>query len=171
MLVTEDVEVSRGQKLAEWDPFTLPILTEIGGTIEQTDLLDGITQMERTDEVTGLSYKEVVEYKGSKSAELRPRLILRDAKGNVLKRENARTPSTSSRPHHRRRGERRRGECRRHHRPHAARVVEDTRHHGAVCRAWRSCSKRAGPRMPPSSATSTGGWSSARTTRPSAASS
>jgi DNA-directed RNA polymerase subunit beta' len=88
MLVTEDVEVSRGQKLAEWDPFTLPILTEIGGTIEQTDLLDGITQMERTDEVTGLSYKEVVEYKGSKSAELRPRLILRDSKGNVLKREN-----------------------------------------------------------------------------------
>ncbi len=88
MLVTEGVDVTRGQKLAEWDPFTLPILTEIGGTVEQADLIDGITQMERTDDVTGLSYKEVIEFKGAKGADLRPRLILRDGNGNVLKREN-----------------------------------------------------------------------------------
>ncbi len=88
MLVTEGMEVTRGQKLAEWDPFTLPILTEIGGSVEQADLIDGITQMERTDDVTGLSYKEVIEFKGAKGADLRPRLILRDAKGGVMKREN-----------------------------------------------------------------------------------
>jgi DNA-directed RNA polymerase subunit beta' len=88
LLVTDGTEVSRGQKLAEWDPFTLPIITEIGGTIEQGDLIDGVTQMERTDDVTGLSYKEVVEYKSTgKQADLRPRLILRDPKGNVAKRE------------------------------------------------------------------------------------
>ncbi|WP_027286019.1 DNA-directed RNA polymerase subunit beta' [Rubritepida flocculans] len=88
LLVKDGEAVTRGQKLAEWDPFTLPIITEIGGTVEQADLIDGITQMERTDEVTGLSYKEVIEFKGGKTADLRPRLILRDAKGNVLKREN-----------------------------------------------------------------------------------
>ncbi len=89
ILVEEGADVTRGQKLAEWDPFTLTIITEIGGSIEQADLIDGITQMERTDEVTGLSYKEVVEYKQTgKAADLRPRLILRDAKGNVARREN-----------------------------------------------------------------------------------
>jgi DNA-directed RNA polymerase subunit beta' len=88
LLVKDGEAVTRGQKLAEWDPFTLPIITEMGGTVEQADLIDGITQMERTDEVTGLSYKEVIEFKGGKTADLRPRLILRDAKGNVLKREN-----------------------------------------------------------------------------------
>jgi DNA-directed RNA polymerase subunit beta' len=88
LLVKDGEAVTRGQKLAEWDPFTLPILTEIGGTVELADLIDGITQMERTDDVTGLSYKDVIEFKGAKGADLRPRLILRDAKGNVLKREN-----------------------------------------------------------------------------------
>ncbi|MBR0655678.1 DNA-directed RNA polymerase subunit beta' [Plastoroseomonas arctica] len=88
LLVEDGAEVQRAQKLAEWDPFTLPIITEIGGSVEHGDLLDGVTQMERSDEVTGLSYKEVVEYKSTgKQVDLRPRLILRDAKGNVLKRD------------------------------------------------------------------------------------
>ena len=52
--------------------------------MEFADLIEGITLMERTDEVTGLSFKEVVEYKSTgRSADLRPRLILRDEKGKV----------------------------------------------------------------------------------------
>jgi DNA-directed RNA polymerase subunit beta' len=89
LLVDEGATVVRGQKLAEWDPFTLPIITERNGKVEFADLIDGFTLMERTDDVTGLSFKEVVEYKSSgRGADLRPRLILRDERGNVVKRDN-----------------------------------------------------------------------------------
>jgi len=89
LLVDEGAAVTRGQKLAEWDPFTLPIITERNGKVEFADLIENITLVERTDEVTGLSFKEVVEYKATgRGADLRPRLILRDAKGNVVKRDN-----------------------------------------------------------------------------------
>ncbi|WP_237214366.1 DNA-directed RNA polymerase subunit beta' [Falsiroseomonas oryziterrae] len=89
LLVDEGAAVTRGQKLAEWDPFTLPIITEKNGKVEFADLIENITLVERTDEVTGLSFKEVVEYKATgRGADLRPRLILRDAKGNVVKRDN-----------------------------------------------------------------------------------
>ncbi|WP_137127374.1 DNA-directed RNA polymerase subunit beta' [Roseomonas sp. HF4] len=89
-LLTEDgAAVTRGQKLAEWDPFTLPIITERAGKVEFSDLIENVTLVDRQDEVTGLSFKEVVEYKApGKSADLRPRLILRDEKNNVVKREN-----------------------------------------------------------------------------------
>ena len=87
MLMTEGDTVTRGTKLAEWDPFTLPIITERGGTVEYADLIEGITVIERTDDVTGLSSKVVVDYKQSaKGADLRPRLLLKDAKGELLKR-------------------------------------------------------------------------------------
>jgi len=89
-LIAEDgVQVTRGQKLAEWDPFTLPIITERNGRVECADLIENVTQVDRVDEVTGLSFREVVEYKApGKAADLRPRLILRDEAGNVVKREN-----------------------------------------------------------------------------------
>jgi DNA-directed RNA polymerase subunit beta' len=89
LLVEEGAAVTRGQKLAEWDPFTLPIITEKPGKVEFADLIENITLMERTDEVTGLSFKEVVEYKSTgRGADLRPRLILRDERGNVVKRDS-----------------------------------------------------------------------------------
>ena len=87
MLMTEGDIVTRGTKLAEWDPFTLPIITERGGTVEYADLIEGITVIERTDDVTGLSSKVVVDYKQSaKGADLRPRLLLKDSRGELLKR-------------------------------------------------------------------------------------
>jgi DNA-directed RNA polymerase subunit beta' len=89
LLVDEGATITRGQKLAEWDPFTLPIITERNGKVEFADLIENITLMDRTDEVTGLSFKEVVEYKQvGRGADLRPRLILRDANGQVVKRDN-----------------------------------------------------------------------------------
>ncbi|MCC7348419.1 MAG: DNA-directed RNA polymerase subunit beta' [Variibacter sp.] len=89
LLVEDGAAVTRGQKLADWDPFTLPIITEKNGKVEYADLIENITLMERTDEVTGLSFKEVVEYKATgRGADLRPRLILRDAKNNVVKRDS-----------------------------------------------------------------------------------
>ena len=89
LLAEEGQVVTRGQKLAEWDPFTLPIITERAGKVEYIDLIDSITLVERMDEVTGLTSKVVVDYKqGSKSIDLRPRLQLKDEKGEVIRLDN-----------------------------------------------------------------------------------
>ena len=89
LLTDEGQLVARGDKLAEWDPYTLPIITERAGVIEYADLLDGVTLIERVDEVTGLTSKIVVDYKQSaKSADLRPRLLLKDDKGEIIRLAN-----------------------------------------------------------------------------------
>ena len=86
ILTDEGAQVTRGQKLAEWDPYTLPIITERDGKVEYLDLIEGITLIERVDEVTGLTSKVVVDYKqGARGADLRPRLQLKDAKGEVVR--------------------------------------------------------------------------------------
>ena len=89
LLMDDGAAVTRGLKLAEWDPYTLPIITERAGTVEYLDLLDGVTLVERMDEVTGLSSRVVVDYKQmAKGVDLRPRLQLKDAKGEVVKLPN-----------------------------------------------------------------------------------
>ncbi|MBX6376663.1 MAG: DNA-directed RNA polymerase subunit beta', partial [Acetobacteraceae bacterium] len=78
LLVEEGAQVTRGQKLAEWDPFTLPIITERAGTVEFADLIEGVTLFEETDPVTGLSSKVVREpVDKARNANLRPRMLLR----------------------------------------------------------------------------------------------
>jgi DNA-directed RNA polymerase subunit beta' len=86
LLCDEGQSVARAQKLAEWDPYTLPIITEQAGKVEYLDLIESITLVERMDEVTGITSKVVVDYKqGAKSVDLRPRLQLKDAKGEVVR--------------------------------------------------------------------------------------
>ena len=89
-LLSDDGQaVKRGDKLAEWDPYTLPIITERAGTVEYLDMLDGVTIVEKVDEVTGLTSRVVVDYKqAAKGVDLRPRLQLKDEKGEVLKLPN-----------------------------------------------------------------------------------
>ncbi|MCB8875494.1 DNA-directed RNA polymerase subunit beta' [Acidisoma silvae] len=89
-LLTDDNQtVARTQKLAEWDPYTLPIITERAGVIEFADVMEGVTLVERMDEVTGLTSKVIVDYKqATKAVDLRPRLLLKDAKGDVVKLPN-----------------------------------------------------------------------------------
>ena len=85
LLSDEGKPAKRNEKLAEWDPYTLPIITELQGQVEYLDLLDGVTIVERVDEVTGLTSRVVVDYKqAAKGVDLRPRLQLKDAKGEVL---------------------------------------------------------------------------------------
>ena len=63
--------------MAEWDPYTLPIITERAGKVEYIDLIDSVTLVERMDEVTGLTSKVVVDYKqAAKGIDLRPRLAV-----------------------------------------------------------------------------------------------
>ena len=85
LLADEGVEVKKGQRLAEWDPYTLPIITEREGIANYVDLVDGISMRDVTDESTGISYKTVIDWKQTtKGADLRPRITLRDDKGEVI---------------------------------------------------------------------------------------
>ena len=68
--------------IAEWDPFSIPILAEVDGTIKFGDILEGKTMQEQVDEVTGLSRKVIVEFKGT---DLRPRVSIKDKKGKTAK--------------------------------------------------------------------------------------
>jgi DNA-directed RNA polymerase subunit beta' len=80
--VSENNSVKRGQLIAEWDPFSRPILAEVDGTIKFGDIIEGKTMQEQVDEVTGLSRKVIVEFKGG---DLRPRVSIKDSKGKTAK--------------------------------------------------------------------------------------
>ena len=80
--VSDDSAVKRGQLIAEWDPFSIPILAEVDGTIKYGDIIEGKTMQEQVDEVTGLSRKVIVEFKGG---DLRPRVSIKDGKGKTAK--------------------------------------------------------------------------------------
>jgi DNA-directed RNA polymerase subunit beta' len=68
--------------LVEWDPYTIPIITELEGIANYVDLTDGVTVREVADEATGIISREVIETKQSgRSANLRPRITMRDDKG------------------------------------------------------------------------------------------
>ncbi len=85
LLVKDKQKVERGDKLAEWDPYTLPIMTEKEGTVNYLDLVEGLSMTERLDEATGIASKVVVDWKQqSKGDELKPRITLRDKKGEVV---------------------------------------------------------------------------------------
>ena len=78
-----------GQKLVEWDPYSLTILTETGGKVAYGDILEGVTMKEEFDEVTGLSRKVIIEQSG---ATLRPRVSIKDDSGKTAKVSGAGAP-------------------------------------------------------------------------------
>ena len=85
LYVDDKSKVERGQKIADWDPYTTPIISEKDGIINFIDLIEGVSIREVMDETTGISSKVVIDWKQqSGGAELRPRVTLRDEKGNVL---------------------------------------------------------------------------------------
>jgi DNA-directed RNA polymerase subunit beta' len=83
--VSSDQQVAKGMKMAEWDPYTLPIITEIEGYVHFVDLIDGVSMRELVDEATGIASRVVVDWKSMpKSGDLRPRVTLRDEAGELL---------------------------------------------------------------------------------------
>jgi len=80
--VADGYGIKEGELIAEWDPFSIPILSEVDGTIKFGDIVEGVTMKEQVDEVTGLSRKVVVE---SKDSNLRPRISLKDKDGKTVK--------------------------------------------------------------------------------------
>ncbi|MEK7689050.1 MAG: DNA-directed RNA polymerase subunit beta' [Deltaproteobacteria bacterium] len=80
--VKDGQKVKAGEVLAEWDPYTIPIITEASGVVKFGDIEEGKTMREQVDEVTGLSSKVVVSYK---EGDLRPRVSIKDQAGRTLK--------------------------------------------------------------------------------------
>ncbi|MEQ5774866.1 MULTISPECIES: DNA-directed RNA polymerase subunit beta' [unclassified Thalassospira] len=89
-LLTEDgAQITRGQKLAEWDPYTLPIITEKEGYVNYVDLIEGTTIREIYDEATGIGAKTVIDWKSQpKASDLKPRVTLRNESGEVINLDN-----------------------------------------------------------------------------------
>ena len=89
ILVAEGAKVKKGQKVAEWDPFTIPVITEKAGKVELVDLINNISVRETTDETTGIVSKTVIDWRSSSaSAGLKPSIVLKDAKGKPVTYDN-----------------------------------------------------------------------------------
>ena len=89
ILVDEGAKVKKGQKVAEWDPFTIPVITEKAGKVELVDLINNVSVKESVDETTGIVSKVVIDWRsGSASAGLKPSIILKDAKGKPVTYDN-----------------------------------------------------------------------------------
>jgi DNA-directed RNA polymerase subunit beta' len=85
LLADEGAQVKRGDRLVEWDPYTIPIITEKDGIAHYVDLIEGLSVRETLDEATGISSKVVVDWKQQpRGSDLRPRITLRDEDGEVL---------------------------------------------------------------------------------------
>jgi len=85
LLVKDGEVVKAGHKLAEWDPYTAPVMTEIDGYVVFEDLLDGASMREVLDEETGISNRVVVDWRQQvKGATLKPRIVISDEKGKPL---------------------------------------------------------------------------------------
>jgi len=84
--VEDGVKVKRGDRLAEWDPYTRPVLTEIEGTVDFEDLVEGVSVSERRDESTGITNSVIIDWRASpRGADLRPAMVIKDKKGKVGK--------------------------------------------------------------------------------------
>ena len=80
-------KIKSNSKICEWDPYTTPVIAETSGIVNYVDLTDGISLAETTDDATGIATKTVIDWKTqSKNTDLKPRITLRDDKGNVIKK-------------------------------------------------------------------------------------
>ena len=87
--VKEGDTIKRGERIGEWEPYAQPILTELDGEIAFEDVKDGETINEVSDEATGISQRVVIDpMTGSKSANLKPAIVIKDDKGNIKQLAN-----------------------------------------------------------------------------------
>ncbi len=91
LFVDDGVTVEKGQALASWDPFTLPVISERAGEVRYVDMVEGISFKESVDEATGVSNKVVVDWRQQpRGSDLKPRLALVSSSGEVIKLPNNR---------------------------------------------------------------------------------
>jgi DNA-directed RNA polymerase subunit beta' len=91
ILADDGTAVTKGQRLAEWDPYTMPIITEKNGIANYVDLVEGVSMREVVDEATGISSKVVIDWKQqAKGGDLKPAIQLKGANGKTLTLSNGR---------------------------------------------------------------------------------
>ena len=85
----EGDKVKRGQRLAEWDPYTTPLITEVGGKVRCEDLVDGLSVREEADEATGISNRVVADWRASpRGSDLRPAIAVLNDDGSYKRLAN-----------------------------------------------------------------------------------
>jgi DNA-directed RNA polymerase subunit beta' len=89
LFVKEGDRATRGSVLADWDPYTIPIITERAGKIVYKDLVTDLTLKEEIDESTGLTSKIIMEAKGQEAKDLKPRIELTDENNELLTLSNS----------------------------------------------------------------------------------
>ena len=169
--VDEGDQIKRGARLAEWDPFTRPILSEVDGVVGFEDLTEGASMSEQIDEATGIAKRIVIDWRSSpRTASLKPahghqgqgrqgRSSCRAAATRAICCRSNRSSRSSRAPR-----------CTRATSSPASRsTAPRPATSPAVCRGWRSCSRRGGRRITRSSPRSPARCSSARTSRTSSA--
>ena len=133
MRVDDGDKIKRGQRMAEWDPYTRPVLTEAEGTIGFEDLVEGHSMAESLDESTGIAKRVVIDWRTGSARDqqdLRPSIVIKGKDGKVSKLARggearyqlAVDAIISVDPGSARQGGRR-------HRPHPDRKRQDARHH------------------------------------------
>ena len=87
LVVGDGDVVEGGVVVANWDPHTHPVVTEVAGKVAFSDIIDGVTVQQQVDEVTGLTRMEVMDPKqrSAQAKELRPMVQLMDKKGKELR--------------------------------------------------------------------------------------
>jgi DNA-directed RNA polymerase subunit beta' len=84
--VDEGDKIKRGQRIAEWDAYTRPILTETEGVVGFEDLVEGMSLSETVDEATGIAKRVVMDWRmNARSASLKPALVVKGKDGKILK--------------------------------------------------------------------------------------
>src|ERR1700744_4487745 len=77
--------ITRVQPIAEWDPYTRPVLTEVEGTIGFEDLVEGQSISETLDETSGIAKRVVIDWRSTRGgADLRPAIVIKGQDGKVL---------------------------------------------------------------------------------------
>src|ERR1700722_3135492 len=80
--------IKRGQRIAEWDPYTRPIMTEVEGSVGFEDLVEGQSMTETLDESTGIAKRVVIDWRSGSARgqqDLRPALVIKGKDGKILK--------------------------------------------------------------------------------------
>ena len=76
--------IKRGQRIAEWDPYTRPILSDIDGAVRFDDLVEGQSMSESVDESTGIAKRVVIDWRSTRGgADLRPAIVIKGGDGKV----------------------------------------------------------------------------------------
>jgi DNA-directed RNA polymerase subunit beta' len=86
MRVEDGDKIKRGQRIAEWDPYTRPILTEVEGTVGFEDLVEGQSMSETLDESTGIAKRVVIDWRtgsGRGQQDLRPAMVIKDKHNKI----------------------------------------------------------------------------------------